>query len=608
MMIAIVKNIFGRSLLGAVMAAAMLSTIAAVAAPDLTPFQPPNWSGKIVVAPAPNLTNYTGSLYSTNSLYLAWAVQNTGSSENAQFDVEVLVDGQFSQEWQAGPLPQFAYVFVTNYFLGALSAGSHTVAVIADVGQNVSGDIRTNSAYTNTIAVNPVLLPAPAAYTPANGSVGQITVPWFSWAPVTSATSYRILIATKGADLPASPTATSGGSSVVINATTLTPNFSPTIQLNSNATYFWEVHAQIDSQDNATWSGIQRFSTGSGGSGITIIPTFDSSITSDPQAAAIEATIKAAISTYHQDFSDPITARFEFLEMADGLGDNSAGLAYIPYSDYLDALASHATTPDDATALANLPPGDINPVNGNQYVNLKYPLLRALGYSIGGQAEDASIYLNTSIMNLSSFETDSNQFSLFATVSHEMDEALGFGSLLNGLANGAAVPTGPIQPEDLFRYAPNGARSFTTAAGATAYFSLDGSTHLAQFNQFDGGDFGDWYSYNATVTPAVQDAFLQNGVNPVLNVELRGLDAIGFTRVMPATKVVVAQLSGMAFIGGSFQFVLNGLVGSNYVVQISSNLLTWAPLSTNTVPSSGAVTITNTPGAQSRRFYRAILH
>lgn len=198
-------------------------------------------------------------------------------------------------------------------------------------------------------------------------------------------------------------------------------------------------------------------------------------------------------------------------------------------------------------------------------------------------------------------------YSLFAVVCHETDEAIGFGSQLNGLTNGEAAPTGSIQPEDLFRYDGSGNRSLTTALNAVAYFSLDGVTNLAQFNQYDGGDFGDWYSYDVSVTPQVQDAFLSPGVNPVPGVELRGQDVIGFTRVLPGTAAAPAVLTNALVSGTSFRFTLAGQIGSNYVVQSSSDLETWAPFSTNTIPGSGSTNIiVSSFSANQHRFYRAV--
>ena len=46
--------------------------------------------------------------------------------------------------------------------------------------------------------------------------------------------------------------------------------------------------------------------------GLTIHPTFDSSITGNPNAAAIQAMINRAIAIYESLFSDPITIQIRF--------------------------------------------------------------------------------------------------------------------------------------------------------------------------------------------------------------------------------------------------------------------------------------------------------
>ena len=64
--------------------------------------------------------------------------------------------------------------------------------------------------------------------------------------------------------------------------------------------------------------------------GLTIIPTFDSTITSDPNAATIEATINTAIATIQSMFSDPITVNITFKKMTSGLGQSSTFFAIFP--------------------------------------------------------------------------------------------------------------------------------------------------------------------------------------------------------------------------------------------------------------------------------------
>jgi len=57
----------------------------------------------------------------------------------------------------------------------------------------------------------------------------------------------------------------------------------------------------------------------------------------------------------------------------------------------------------------------------------------------------------------------------------------------------------------------------------------------------------------------------------------------------------------------NFTFLLSGPAGSNYVLQSSTNLLNWSPVSTSTIPVSGAITLSNTINGYDRRLYRAYL-
>jgi len=302
---------------------------------------------------------------------------------------------------------------------------------------------------------------------------------------------------------------------------------------------------------------------------LTIAPIFDSSITNHPQASAIEATIRSAIATYEQRIVGPGVVTIEFRDSPDGLGASLTQASAISYTDYLGALRSHASSRDDAVALSHLPDGPGNPVNGNPTVIVSTALARALGLGgstgtsmrtdragtavlistglrwtggnvqrsvttrgegyqpVGPASVDGTIELNTSIMNLAPGQADPGRFSLLAVAFHEIDEVLGFGSALNGLRNGDPVPTGPLCPEDLFRYDASGNRTLDTDRSSAAYFSLDGANLLARFNQYDRGDFSDWFSPGGQV-PAVQDAFATSGATPVPGVELRVLDAIGY--------------------------------------------------------------------------------
>jgi hypothetical protein len=266
---------------------------------------------------------------------------------------------------------------------------------------------------------------------------------------------------------------------------------------------------------------------------LVITPTFDSSITSDPNAAAIEGVINQAIQTYENTFADPINVTIKFQEMTSGLGQSTWWYYNISYQQYINALKADAKTSNDTVALSLLPTGTANPVTGSDFINVKTANLRAVGINglnsglAGGF--DGIIGLNTHITDVGS-PGSTGQYSLLATTEHEIDEVLGLGSAL------ASVPFNSPLPEDLFRYSAGGGRSFTTNSAAKAYFSIDGTTDLAQFdNQGDGGDYGDWQSNPRPpgVSPQVQDAFATPGAHPSLGVELTALDVIGYDLITP---------------------------------------------------------------------------
>ena len=181
---------------------------------------------------------------------------------------------------------------------------------------------------------------------------------------------------------------------------------------------------------------------------------------------------------------------------------------------------------------------------------MKTAELRALGYTgvapVGGF--DGTITLNTALTNPGSPGSSLN-YNLMSVAEHEIDEVLGLGSDDSGTGF-FADPA----PEDLFRYDSSGNRSYTTNPLAQAYFSINGSTLLAQFdNQGDGGDWGDWQSnpLPAGVAAKVQDAYATPGSNPFLSLnspEVTALDAEGYNLVSPAPEpgTIFLSLSALA--------------------------------------------------------------
>jgi len=293
---------------------------------------------------------------------------------------------------------------------------------------------------------------------------------------------------------------------------------------------------------------------------ITILADFGNSITSDPNHVAIENTLNSAVAAFEANISTPITVRMAFGEMNTGLGQSSTFFGNVSYSSFLTQLNSVSSSANDATALSVLNPegSAVNPVNGNTNINVKTANLRAVGFNapaptgqsfdgLSGGQWDGVIQLNTSLTTPGS-SGSSNQYSLEAVAEHEMDEVLGLGSALPNL------PFSTIFPQDLYRYDNTGVRNFTTS-GDNAWFSINGTTDLVQFNQTGGGaDYGDWHSSG---TVRVQDAFGTVGSSPTLGpAELTALDVIGYNLTPAAAGTPepgsLALFAGMGLSGAVF--------------------------------------------------------
>jgi len=336
--------------------------------------------------------------------------------------------------------------------------------------------------------------------------------------------------------------------------------------------------------------------------GLIIIPVWDNTILNDPNAAAIENTINAAIQVYRSKFSDPVTVQITFAEMSGGLGASSTFIGPLSYSSYYNAMVADSKTTNDVIALAHLPGGSTNPADNTGSIHVTTANQRALGFNANPPpgSSDSTISLNMSIINIDRISINPSKFDLMAVVSHEIDEALGTSSGLPTPANG--------RPPDLFRFTSAGARAYTTS-GDDAWFSIDcGVTRPVRYNQnqqIAGGDYGDWWSVGPH-TPRVQDAFGTAGATPNLGIELTVLDVIGWDLVIPAPTPTIQSVTRS---GNTINFSWASAIGHGYQVQYKTNLTQagWLNLN-NPITAIGSVTSSSdTIGPEPRRFYRIAL-
>lgn len=129
-------------------------TVSAAALPNLTPFQPSGWSDKVVVSAAPG-AHTDGTLRTTDTLYVDWAVTNNGGAPtSARFHTKLFVDGIERASWFSDPpvIPA-SYVYVDDYSIGSLSAGTHSLRIVADALNEAPESNEFDNEFTKTINV-----------------------------------------------------------------------------------------------------------------------------------------------------------------------------------------------------------------------------------------------------------------------------------------------------------------------------------------------------------------------------------------------------------------------------------------------------------------------
>jgi hypothetical protein len=77
--------------------------------------------------------------------------------------------------------------------------------------------------------------------------------------------------------------------------------------------------------------------------------------------------------------------------------------------------------------------------------------------------------------------------------------------------------------------------------------------------------------------------------------------------VIPQVTRPTLTLAGIEDTPGGRKILFAGIPGMAYTIQVSSDLITWVPLTTQTADSTGAYQIVDPDVADHARFYRAIV-
>jgi hypothetical protein len=338
--------------------------------------------------------------------------------------------------------------------------------------------------------------------------------------------------------------------------------------LKPGTTYYYRVRAY-----NATavggYSDVMTATTVAT-TGLTVHATFDSSITGNPNAAAIEAMISRAISFYESLFSDPITIqiRFRYATTAPDGTPLSAGtisasdfvIYTIPWSTFINALRADAKTNNDNIANASLPVAALSPnikpssANGRAVTLNTPPAMFANGTVGNGGPYDGIVTLNSAVPYQFTRPPNSGSFDAQRSTEHEIDEVMGLGSHLN-----LNHPGTDLRPQDVFSWSSPGARNINSSG--TRYFSINGgSTNIVNFSQNPSGDFGDWLSTSCPQAhPYVQNAFGCTGQSSDIattSPEGVNLDVIGYD----LKQVALGNISTRSFVQTGNDVMIGGFI------------------------------------------------
>ena len=123
---------------------------------NVTPYQPSGWDNKIVLSHNTGDHTSESSFFNNLDLYVDWAIQNIGASTITEtFHTKLYVDGVLKNTWTTIGLAAGSWANVSDYNIGKLAIGSHTIQVVTDSNGEVVETNEGDNSYSRTISVGP---------------------------------------------------------------------------------------------------------------------------------------------------------------------------------------------------------------------------------------------------------------------------------------------------------------------------------------------------------------------------------------------------------------------------------------------------------------------
>jgi hypothetical protein len=240
--------------------------------------------------------------------------------------------------------------------------------------------------------------------------------------------------------------------------------------------------------------------------------------------AAAQSAFNSVVQIYQSLFANPITVTLSvsFGNTA-ALGSSQSFVDLMSYGTFRTQMQSlSAAQPDNpylAAAVLTLPATDpLLASGGSGFVQVPNAEAKALGLGreLTPPQYDSTITFGASAPYEYTGVAAPGQYDFIDISEHELNEALGIGSALLFYANGAVPNAQAFYSEDYFRYGANGNRLVTTAPDAAVFFSYNGTTDVAQFNQFNPAgpttsvDPNDWIYENGTCPGSAPGPYIQD--------------------------------------------------------------------------------------------------
>jgi hypothetical protein len=288
---------------------------------------------------------------------------------------------------------------------------------------------------------------------------------------------------------------------------------------------------------------------------LTIIPVFDSSITSLSNASTVEAAFNAAATKLDSEFSNGATVKIGVSwgsVYGRTLGTGNIGGSYDPFYTALSysALVTDFTNrakanPSDtvlASVAAHFPKSDPTKLNKFEIPTAEAQALGLAASKLSGNSGYVGFGSSTKWDFNPADGVTTGYFDFEGMAAHEMAEVLG---RITGLYTSTPTWATPI---DAMRYAAPGVANFSYSNAA--YFSIDGGkTNLGAFNVSGGGDRSDWQLVSGSKD--LQNASVYSEmVLSLTAADLTFLDAMGWGAPLAGSTSPLAQPGGTGGVAG----------------------------------------------------------